>query len=353
MRRFLITVICFPILLLTSCDVHEWPEFPDRASLHLNLNYETDMTEWFHVYKNKSVNELYIGDTYDNHQSNGKIRYIIRAYPITKDQHISQNFTQEFVFTKDISEGYNHSVTIDLKPGNYNIMVWSDLLEEGRDSCFYDAKNFAEIMLTGKHIGSNNYRDAFRGTNNLVLSANIIDNAVDTLNIKMQRPLAKFEFRSNDVKEFIYKEVMRLAEKANSMSTARNDEINISAINMKDYKVVFYYVGFMANGYSLFTDKRIDCNTGVKFESSITKLNDNEASIGFDYIFANDKVSTVTVRVGIYDNEGVELSMTEPIDIPVKRNYHTILTGNYLTSKASGGIAINPDFEDDYNIIFP
>ena len=53
MRKILYLIISMPILLLSACDVHEWPETPEFVKLHLRLNYETDMTEWEHLYRSE------------------------------------------------------------------------------------------------------------------------------------------------------------------------------------------------------------------------------------------------------------------------------------------------------------
>jgi len=45
--------------------------------------------------------------------------------------------------------------------------------------------------------------------------------------------------------------------------------------------------------------------------------------------------------------------LTEPIEVPLKRSHHTIMTGMFLMSEASGGVTINPDFDGDHNLIFP
>ena len=340
MKKILYLIICMPLLLFSACDVHEWPETPEFVKMHLRLNYETDMTEWEHLYDGASVIEQGLGDTYDNHQDYGKIRYIVRTYPVSEKQRTIQDYVQEFVFTKDIAEGYDHEVTLDVLPGNYNVMVWSDLVKTSGDTHFHNADNFAEIMLQGDHKGNTNHRDAFRGTNNISLVADIMERLPDTLNVAMQRPLAKFEFVTNDVEEFIDKESVRVASKANGN-------------NIEDYKVVFYYVGFMPHAYSMYTDKPVDSSTGVMFESTLKKLSDSEASMGFDYVFVNGKKSAVTVQIGIYDNEGTQLSLTEPIEVPLKRSHHTIMTGMFLMSEASGGVTINPDFDGDHNLIFP
>ena len=137
--------------------------------MHLRLNYETDMTEWEHLYDGAEVIEQGYGETYDNHRDYGKIRYIVRTYPVSEKMRTTSDYTQEFVFTKDISEGYDHEVTLDLLPGNYNVMVWSDLVQTSGDSHFYNADNFAEIRLQGDHKGNNDYRDALT-QNGMLLS---------------------------------------------------------------------------------------------------------------------------------------------------------------------------------------
>ena len=75
-------IICLPIVILSACDVHEWPQTPEFTKLHLRLDFETDMTEWKHLYDGGDVIEQEYGRTYDNHHEDGKIRYIVRTYPI-------------------------------------------------------------------------------------------------------------------------------------------------------------------------------------------------------------------------------------------------------------------------------
>ena len=77
-------VLIIIVGMLTACDVHEWPETPEYVKLHLRLNYETDMTEWKHLYDRDSFIEQGLGETYDNHLDYGMIRYIVRTYPVSE-----------------------------------------------------------------------------------------------------------------------------------------------------------------------------------------------------------------------------------------------------------------------------
>ena len=109
----------------------------------------------------------------------------------------------------------------------------------------------------------------------------------------------------------------------------------------------------MPNTYSMYTDKPVDSSTEVMFETTLKKLSDTEASMGFDYVFVNGKQSAITIQIGLYDNHGTQLSLSGPIEVPLKRSHHTILTGMFLLSEASGGVTINPDFDGEHNLIFP
>ena len=329
MRRILYLMICLPLLLLTACDVHEWPDTPEYVKLHLSLKYETDMTRWDHLYDGTSVVELGYGETYDNHLEHGKIRYVVRTYPVTGKQRTMQDYTQEFVFFKDISEGYDHEVTLDVLSGNYNVMIWSDLVRSSEDNHFYNIDSFTEITLQGYHNGNTDHRDVFCGKNYISLPINRGNQTHWTINVEMKRPIAKFEIISNDLQEFV----------------------ETKASDFNQYKAKIQYVGYMPNAYSLFADRPVASVTGGVFDSTLTKLTDTEVSLGFDYVFVSGNGTTVTVRIGIYDNEDHLISLSDPITIPLKPDHHTIVKGRFMTQDTSNGVDIDTGFGGDYNII--
>lgn len=344
------TLIYVLLALLTACNVHEWPEPAERVPLRLKLHYETDMTVWEHAYDGSNTVEQRLGDTYANRREQGKIRCIIRVYPMGSERSVQESHTEEFVFIKDIADGYEHEVALDLRPGDYTIRVWSDIVEsDGMDS-HYDATNFGEIVLQGTHEGNNDFRDAFRGGNNVSLVADVTEPKTVSLDIAMQRPMAKFEFISTDVEEFVEREIVRKMSKGDVPDRAPDD---VSHVDFKDYMVVFSYVGFMPDTYSIYTDKPVDSSTGVMFRSTLKELSEKEASLGFDYVLVNGHESAVTLQIGIFNKERAQISLTDPIEVPVKRNRHTVVRGRFLTSEASGGININPDYDGEFNLFFP
>ena len=319
-------------LLLSSCDVHEMPDLPQKVSHNFQLNFEAD--DW-------TIQHSEFDTRSENDKSGLDIRYIARAHPILENGKTAQEYIAQSIFTRSMSDNYDYTFTLDLPPGKFNIMVWADFVEKGSKANYlYNADNFAEIYLHGKHHANTNNRDAFSGSKIISLVADILDTEPETTVIDMVRPLAKFEFITTDIEEFVGKE------------TSRNSE-NATTINLDHYKVLFFYTGFMPNAYSLFTDKPVDSATGVYFESKLTQINESEASLGFDYIFINGNESITTVTIGIYNTEGQLLSMSESIEVPIKRSWHTIIKGQFLLQENKGGVNINPEFDDDYNLIFP
>ena len=330
MRKLLYLIIS--MLLLSACGVHEWPDPVEYVKLHLKLNYETDITEWYHLYDGTKVIEQGLGKTYDNQQDYGEMRYIVRTYPVSGAQRATQDHTQEFVHTKDVADaGYSHSVTLDVLPGEYEVMIWSDLVESNGGDYYYNVDNFAEIILQGETLNNSNHRDAFYSKSGITLLPDELMQGQDTINITMRRSLAKFEIVANDLYDFVKK---------------FGEDIN-------QFKVVVQYVGFISNAYSLFTNKPIDSATGEMFQSTLKELNEKEASLGFDYVFLSQQDSKVTIKIGIYKNDGTQVSMTKPIEVPLRLSHHTILKGKFLmqNANASEGININPGFDGNHNIV--
>lgn len=332
------------IMVLSSC-VHEYPEIKPEieTTCRIHLDYSSDMTEWHHVYDGENIVEKGVGETKELRQEKGVIRYVVRAYPVAKSMYSSESGA-EYVLYKDLSEGYEHDLELTLPPGDYNIMVWSDIKESDDSSGYHDVTDFADIYLTGDHAGNTDYRDAFRGS----VTVSVSPKESMDVTISMERPLAKYELICTDLEEFLDKEYDRIISRysvAGVVPPTRDEAL-------KDYKVVFYYVGYMPSAYSLYADKPVDSSVGVKFESSLKALDEGEASMGFDYVFINHKESVITLQVGLYSPEGEKVAMTKSLVIPIKRSNHTIVRGEFLKSNSDGGMMIDPDYAGDHNIIF-
>ncbi|MCD7709093.1 MAG: hypothetical protein LUI02_04380 [Clostridiales bacterium] len=354
MKKIILAGLAALALLAAGCKVHEFPHVPEVEPMYLRLSFETDMTYWNHTFDGDDVTEEGLGETYDNLLDEGVVRYVIRTYPITGGD-VSQSCEQEFTFTKTIgnaSGDYDFETPLDIEPGDYMLMVWSDIVQKSGDGRMYDCGSFTDISLTGEHRGNTDYRDAFRGSDRIYVPGDIMEHVADTIDIVMQRPLAKFEFITTDLGEFITTEQARIDAKMQSVSSDASERV-AGNVNLDEYRVVVSYVGFMPSSFSLFTDKPVDSTTGVRFESGVERLSATEATAGFDYVFVDGEDTSVSVQIGLYDGDGTQLSLTNPIKVPLSRSRHTVVRGEFLTSEASGGIGIDHEYDGDYVLTIP
>jgi len=335
-------MIVASLAALTACDVHEWPvevkeEPPVEEKYTIELLFSTDMSEVRHHYDTRSA------DLWEDYE----MRYTLRAFPVEEDgtsRVVSRTVSWEYVHTCPVAANAYDIVIetpVDIPAGQYRLMAWVDFVKAGTQTHhFYNSDNFAEVMLHGDHKGSTDLRDAFIGSEDWAMT----DVKTGKITVSMERPLAKYSFVSNDLQEFIDQE----EEAARQLALSRGEEYT-RGIDLSEYKVVFHYSGFMPSAFNLFTNKPNDAQTGVSFESTIDVLNEAEATMGFDYVFVNGTESSVPIILALYNKEGKELFMSNPIEVPVKRGQHTIMLGKFLTIDTSGGVGINPDFDGEYN----
>ncbi len=343
------TVLALVVMLLsvlttfTSCDVHEFPAVPATRPVYVHVitgNMTMEMWE-----QNQTATRSISSGSAD--LTEGTVRYVLRAYPILNGKTM-MDYTHEFVFKRNLVNGLDNEFVVALPAGDYTVMTWADLTAD--TTYYYDCTNFAEITLQGKHVGTTDYRDAFRGRADIHIVEDYIERAPDTVHVTLERPLAKYEFITSDVKEFIDKELRRLNQEDESANTGTGQR----QVNLDDYYVVFNYSGYMPNTYSLFTDKPVNSATGICFESKLTQLSADEASMGFDYVFVDDSdEQAVNVQVQLVDAQHVVRASSDIIRVTMRRNYHTIVRGSFLTKRVEGGVVINPDFNGDINVVLP
>ena len=129
-------------IALAGCDKSGPVENEILRPLRIELKYEAD--DYLCVDRNgESVDWTKSAVSIDK---DNKIRYIVRVFPINGTTTADQ-WVEEYCFYKKVSEGYNHALNIDLKPGNYEIMVWSDLIQPDINHSVYDVDDFSDIVL--------------------------------------------------------------------------------------------------------------------------------------------------------------------------------------------------------------
>lgn len=343
----------FVLMLFASCDVHEFPEETPSTPIVLRLRFDTDMPWEMFVSDN-----LLQGMSSRSISRSSTVRYIVRLYSPSSNKRtdVAGDYL-EYIYTTTADDIHNNDLTINLLPGNYSVMVWADFIDQENGGVLYNADDFSEIKVQFPYMGNTDYRDAFRGTAEISLSDFTAAVGNGVVKVDMSRPLAKFELISTDLKEFLAQEVQtrtkRNASLASSASSVAQDMTGVtkSSIDFSNYRIKFFYEGYMPTSYSMFTDKPVDAMTGVSFDGAFNVLSDDEVSLGFDYVFVNHKETSISIRMGLYNQQGELISLTQPIDVPLKRSTQTLMRGRYLMEKASGSVAIDPSYDDEYNIV--
>lgn len=326
--------------LLFSCSVHEWPyevEIPEPSKypMVLHLNYDTELPQYkiidYQVSRSGSASD-------DNHDA----RYTVEIYKIVNEYLSQKELVLRERFTRDDVSSLDNQMNIELAEGKYAFHVWTDYVDAGTsEDKYYNADNFSAIVIT-EHEGNNDFRDAFVGHLEMDVTAQTTD-----IYVENQRPLAKFNFIATDLDEFI-------AQTLEASGKSGNAEVDVTDIDVSDYRVMFRYSQNMPSEYDHFLDMPVDITPNVRFESKINVLSSTEAEIGFDYVFTNDSDYPTPISVEVYDKDGNLVSFVNDIPVPLKRGHLTTIRSRFLTQKSSGGIGIDPDFEDpDYVYIVP
>ena len=362
--RSVISLVC-ALLCITSCAVHEWPE-PTPADVIVNLDFDTQMPQ-YKVLNEEGTRASHDGRDYD-------IRYTIAAYRLLQDGSYAEEPFLLKVFSKDEIEELNATFRFSIDEGSYRFYVWTDFVLAGtQGDYFYNTTNFRRISLQGTHEGNNDFRDAFSGSADLKVIRRGSKETPSTVTVQMRRPLAKFEFITTDLQEFITKTIEAMIRKEEAEAAAKAGETKSEGgdnpkditptesdtktgdtktpvVDLEKYTVVFFYSGYMPNAYNMMEGKPCDSATGVKFSSAISTIDNHDARLGFDYVFVNGEESSVMVTVALYDEEGTQLSISRQIEVPIKRSMLTTVRGSFLMQNTGGGVAIDPGFEDEFNI---
>ncbi|MBQ8367337.1 MAG: hypothetical protein IJX40_06335 [Alistipes sp.] len=362
MRRFLHTLMCLMLIAFAGCDVHEFPsEHYDKVAFQLHLDFDTEMPLHKEVAYTRN-GELETKGVVEHHD----IRYTIKAYRTDNVEGENRVEDATFVFTKHDATDLNYTANLYLSEGTYDFRVWADYVDvDSTDDKYYNTEDFAAIILADKdnHSGSNDYRDAFRGyaTATVMNPAYYTGPILDTINneatAEMKRPMGKFKFVSTDVEVFLSRVAQMMKERGMLMNVELDSDPRaayeqlLQSIDLGDFYVVFRYNYFMPREFNMFTDKPGDSWTGMSFVSRMYAEDEKEMTLGYDYVFVNGTETTLAISVEVYNREGELMSSSNPVNVPIVRSKLTVVKGEFLTSKATGGVTINPGYDgDDYNI---
>lgn len=338
-NSFLLLTAALSILSLGSC-VHEFPQEGESREVVLHFSHTTDWT-----YHDMTITRGDIPAPATD-GFNPSARYHIRIYAKGSQEELYHQ--TEFV-REDLSRE-DFTMKLHVPPGSYDLYVWSDYAElSTAKSYFFNSEDFSSITYAEPYNGNNELRDAFRGKVSFDVDDNIDANYVEDVFVELERPLARYEFISTDLEKFIEEETTRTGRSIEITSKASPDD-HSQGIALDQYRVKMIYGAYMPSKFNNFTNKPVDSRVGQTYDAQIVKLSNNEARLGFDYVMVNGAQSSIKVLLEVYDPKDELIARISPIDVPTKRSMNTTVRGNFLTSKVSGGVGINPDFNGEFNV---
>lgn len=361
MRRFLHILLLLCATLIAGCDatIHEYPDSttikPVSVPFTLDLDFTTDMPIIHQtVTKKTRSGDGLIDEDFD-------LRYIINVYRATEWRQVNGEFVTSFVFTKDDVSEWNHSVEIELEEGEYDIIVWADFVDQGTNTDkYYNTERFEYIFVKNELEPCNDYRDAFIGYSRITLTkASRSESQV----VPMERPLAKYRFISNDLETF----VSRMLELKKKQQRGEDEETKSDTpedtkgedddtkgdtkvqIDLNDYYVIFYYPNYVNTSFNALLDIPGAPSQNLSYRSEIKKINDAEAELGFDYIFVNGVDTKVNITLAVFEKgTDLEVARVYPFFVELSRSKCTEVRGPFLTTMETGGVGIQPGFDDEF-----
>lgn len=256
-----------------------------------------------------------------------RLRTVTEAYLKGTDNLVVR---QERYVTPTASEGV-YTTVLFIPPGDYDLRIWSDYTSDEKADNHYLTSDTRMIKILPKeaYIANTDTRDAFAQTAQISVAKEDIKET-----ITMHRPLAKYRLIATDVAEY---EEMRL----------RRDFPPLDELTM-----TVSYEGFLPCAYNIVEGKPNDAQTGYRYTSALSEQTDNTVTVGKDFIFVNGSQSAVTVTVQFRDKNGKTISGMSGIKVDYKAGYLTTVRGEFLTAGVGGGIDIDTEWEDSYEVEF-
>ena len=340
MRR-LIAIVVY-LLTAVSC-VHQFP-VPAPAPLVLSLVFDKGLAQGPVVDLTTRSSEA--SEFYD-------IRYVIHAFEKIGNNKYSDTPYAQFVFSEDDITNLDNTLTLFIMEGEYRIMIWADYVVQGSvEDLYYNPSDFKFVKLYGRdegkdHVGNTDFRDAFIGSVDVDVVRFASHFPPVSATVDMSRPMSKVVFITNDLLEWKIK--VLTSEKYNTAFGEQTSKP--SNVNFDDYIMKIHYPQYMPNAFNVHSDRTTWSDANVSFSSRLIPMSESEASIGFDYVFANAKDANVVMAISLWDKKGNQLSRSHDITVPLDRGKVTTVRGSFLLEDSDGGVSINPDFEGEFNIV--
>lgn len=343
-----IALILLSWFALASCDktIHEYPGDQD---ITLTVRCSVDLTapKYFTTVEcDPETGTSYVVRA-QGVQPNGTrftepvcLRYVIDLYRVTSSHSV---FVERKVIFSDVEADNPQAIaTFDVDANKYKVLVWCDYVQDAvREAWYYNTDDLRKIVYSDIPVVDNNDKDVF--TNMLDVDLTKYYYAEGTFELvydmMLQRPKGRFKCITTDMEDYV--------KEGNSA---------------EDITAVVTYVQYVSAGYNVEDQKPNYFEPSRTFVTKAKIDNEGEILLCYDYVFVNGKQTNVKINMQFFNGDvtfnengeaiGEKISQWMGITVPLKRNMETIIEGRMLTTSfGTGGVGINPGFEDE--IVIP
>lgn len=321
-----IVLLLIAVLSLASC-VHEFPKegvsggnpLIITGTINVRLSFDS-LTLYQEIFTTRAAEG-----------KNLRSRLVFEVYPEGVTEPVYHQ-----VFYREANDTSSYNIQLELESQRYNIVAWHDYVDASGTNPFYTIGNLRSIHLPtpASYIGNTDDKDC----QSLVAELDLTPyegqwNVSITRHYEMSRPLAKIVFITTD--------------------------LNIDDENMQDvqsfldqYKTKIVYTGYLPTGFNALGNRPNDSDVGYSCDASLSILDNGEVCVAFDYILINTEATYVDAAIYVYDENGEEVTHSEPVHFPIIRNGITVLRDRFFTKTPPAGVTIQPEFDGEINIYY-
>ena len=336
------------MLILAGCDrtIHEYPR---EVDIELAVRCSVDLAQpeyLMSVECNAEEGATYVVRTECAEPFGTRftepvcLRYVVDLYSV---HGAKSQFVERRVLFADVETPSPQVVArFDVDAAKYRVLVWCDYVEEDvREAWYYITDDLRAVRYADVAVEDNNDKDAFSGVVDVDLSRwcclMCCNEAV--VDVDLERPMGRLKCVATDVEDYL------------KNSSAALDDIT----------AVVTYTQYVSAGYNVETQRPNYFVPTRRFVSKAHVGADGEFELFYDYVFVNGAETNVMLNFALYNGDveiadsgevvGQKISSWSGIVVPLRRNRETVIEGRLLTtSYGTGGVGIDPGFENEYVI---
>ena len=350
-----IAMMSMLLFALSSCDktIHE---YPGDCNITLNVECGVDLTHPEHfitvecdaengtsyVVRTQSIDPL--GTRFTEPVC---LRYVIDLYRVTASHSV---FVERQVLFAEVENPIPEIASFEVQAAQYKVLVWCDYVQDDvREAWYYSTDDLRKIVYSDVEVVDNNDKDVFSNCIDVDLTEYyyLEGEFVVDAQVFLERPKGSYKCITTDLEDYLM-----------------SDE------GVKKITSVITYVQYVSAGYNVeeqkpnyFEPTRTYITTTEIDALSDDSEDGNKLELFYDYVFVNGKQTNVKLNFAFYKDDitinsetgeiiGDKISEWTGIVVPLKRNMETVIDGRLLTTSfGTGGIGIDPGFEDE--IVIP